>query len=75
MYAHHFSHKPLRVREAIVAWDPIPEDNTFLFSQLEVQTDGSALLSKGWSASPVNAGWGAVCFAIFLVGLQTVLGC
>ena len=56
MYPHKISHKPLRVREAINAWGPIPaHDHSFQCSQVEVHTDGSALLSNERPAVPVNA--------------------
>ena len=65
LYPHRSFHKLLRVRETINAWSPIPtHDHTFLFSQLGVHTDGSALLSKRWPAVPANAGWGAIFVGI-----------
>ena len=56
-----FSSKPQRAIEAIWAWGAPPsDDDTFFFDMLEVRTDGSAVLRKGWPVVPISAGWGAL---------------
>ena len=47
--------------EDIWAWGAPPsDDDTFFFDMLEVRTDGSAVLRKGWPVVPISAGWGAL---------------
>ena len=53
-----FTQATCQVREAIWAWGPLPcDDDTFSFAQLDIHTDGSAVLGKGWPAIPLAAGW------------------
>ena len=54
-----------RVWQAILSWGPLPtQETSFVVKNLELHTDGSAVLSSGWPVSPVNAGWGFLVFAI-----------
>ena len=49
------SSKSQKVTEAIWAWGNLPcDDDTFAFDQLEVHTDGSAVLHSGWPAVPIS---------------------
>ena len=67
--------KPQHVRDVIWAWNSLPgEDDDFWFEHLGVHTDGSAILSSGWPAIPISAGWGAVFFAVTPDGTRRLLG-
>ena len=75
LHAQYFMAKPARVWRAIESWGPLPsETDTFPVDALEVHTDGSAVLDPGWPATPVNAGWGVVFFAVLPGGLRRFLG-
>ena len=75
MYPNQFTHKSLRVREAINAWGLIPTRNPDLqIFHSELRTDKSALLSNGWPAMLIHEGWGAIVFAILPTSQRTFLG-
>ena len=64
LYPAHFAQKQKHVWDAISAWGPLPtQEDDFWFTRLELHSDGSTVLSTGWPATSINAGWGVVFFA------------
>ena len=58
-----------------MAWGDLPcDDDTFAVDNLEVHTDGSAVLQNSWPTVPISAGWGAVFFAVRDDGSRRLLG-
>ena len=44
------------------------------FCDLEIHTDGSAILGRGWPAIPLAAGWGALFCGILADGSKRLMG-